>query len=98
VSQIAHAANSSKKTTTTACRFRVGDRVLVYDLCPTASSKWHHGTIVSVLGGLLYTVTCEGHQRQSHLDQLLPAGSAAVEPSELLLFQKSPWPNSIWLR
>ena len=73
-----------EQTMRTVRKFQVGDYVLVRDLRPTASSKWQHGTILSVLGELLYTVTCEGHQRQVHIDQLIPAGSVAKEPSEVL--------------
>ena len=68
----------------TVCKFQVGDYVLVRDLRPTPPSKWQHGIILSVLGKLFYTVTCEGHQRQVHIDQLIPAGSVAKGPSEVL--------------
>ena len=48
-------------------------KVLVRDFCPMSSSKWQHGTITTVCGELIYEVDCEGHQRQVHIDHLLPA-------------------------
>ena len=47
----------------TVCKFQVGDAVLVHDLWPSAPSKWLNGK-------LLYLVSCEGHQRQVHIDQI----------------------------
>ena len=72
-----------EQTTVSVRKFQVGDAVLVRDLRPLAPSKWQHGTILSVLGKLLYMVSCEGHQRQVHIDQLLPAGQPK-ESSQVL--------------
>jgi len=38
-------------------------------------SKWTKGIILAVLCALMYEVSCEGYQRQVHVDQLSPAVS-----------------------
>jgi len=45
----------------------------VRDFCPTSALKWQRGTVIKVHGELTYQVDCEGHQRQVHVDHLLPA-------------------------
>jgi len=44
-------------------------------------SKWTKGTILAVLGTLIYEVSCEGYQCQVHVDQLLPATSPRATPA-----------------
>jgi len=54
-------------------KFACGDSVMVRDFRPTSPFKWQRGTIVKVQGDLTYQVDCEGHQREVHIDHLIPA-------------------------
>jgi len=52
--------------------FVANAEVLVHDLQPNATDKWHTGTVTRVLGPLDYKVLVDGHTCQAHIDHLLP--------------------------
>ena len=55
--------------------FTINSDVLVRDLCPNSSTKWHKGTISKVLGPLNYQVRIDGYECQPHIDHILSCTS-----------------------
>ena len=59
--------------------------MLVRDLRPTATDKWHKCVVTKLLSFLNYEVCIEGHTHQAHIDHLCPITtdntSIAVESS-----------------
>jgi len=70
-----HLQPTPEQTLSKIRKFQVGDLVLVRDLHLSAVSKWTKGTILAVIGALMYEVSCEGYQCQVHVDQLLSTAS-----------------------
>ena len=52
--------------------FTTNSDVMIRDLRPNATNKWHKGIITKVLGPLNYEVNIDGYTHQAHVDHILP--------------------------
>ena len=59
--------------------FTTNSDVMIRDLRPNATNKWHKGIITKVLGPLNYEVNIDGYTHQAHVDHILPCPSTSSD-------------------